>query len=144
MRLCINLVNPILEIEQTFLKRISLYVMIVFYLLAGINHFVFPEFYYKSIPRWIGWQREVTLVSGLFEILLALLLISPKTRRFGVVGIILMLILIFPANIQMALNYYDEKHPYLWLMLLRLPLQFLLIWWAYSFIKPQPSRKPQP
>ncbi|MBC7912610.1 MAG: DoxX family protein [Pyrinomonadaceae bacterium] len=118
--------------------------MIVFYLLAGINHFVFPEFYYKSIPRWIGWQREVTLVSGLFEILLALLLISPKTRRFGVVGIILMLILIFPANIQMALNYYDEKHPYLWLMLLRLPLQFLLIWWAYSFIKPQPSRKPQP
>jgi uncharacterized membrane protein len=106
--------------------------MVGFYLLAGINHFWNPDFYRKIMPPWLGWHHELILLSGFFEVFLALLLIPQKTRHFAVVGIILMLIAIFPANIQMAINFYQQDHPQLWIALMRLPIQFLLIWWAAS------------
>jgi uncharacterized membrane protein len=40
---------------------------------------------------------------------------------------------VFPANIQMMLNFWHQQSSYLWLAILRLPIQFLLIWWAYMF-----------
>ena len=47
--------------------------------------------------------------------------------------IIIFLIAVFPANIQMALQYYQQHRAGWWLTWLRLPLQGVLIWWAYSF-----------
>jgi uncharacterized membrane protein len=35
-------------------KKLLLVVMILFYLLAGINHFVNPEFYYPLIPPYLS------------------------------------------------------------------------------------------
>ena len=107
--------------------------MIVFYLVAGINHFINPEFYLKIMPPWLPWHNELIFISGVFEILFALLLTLPTTRRVGAWCIILLLIAIFPANIQMLLNYIHENNPLLWIAILRLPLQVLLILWAYSF-----------
>ena len=109
--------------------------MIVFYLVAGINHFIHPEFYFKIMPPWLPWHNELVFISGAFEILFALLLIFQSTRRVGAWCIILLLIAIFPANIQMLLNYNHENNPLLWVAILRLPLQVLLILWAYYFTK---------
>jgi uncharacterized membrane protein len=55
-----------------------------------------------------------------------------RTRFIGAGFIIALLIAVFPANIQMAIDFYHKQHPSLWAALLRLPLQLLLIWWAYS------------
>lgn len=87
------------------------------------------------MPPWLPLHKELVFVSGLFEALFALLLIFPQTRRIGAWGIIALLIAVFPANVQMLLNYLDNNDPKLWIAIIRLPLQLLLIWWAYGFTK---------
>lgn len=74
-------------------------------------------------------------LSGVFEIAFALLLIPKKTRRAGAWLIILLLIAIFPANIQMTIDWYNENHPNFWISIVRLPLQLVLIWWASIYLK---------
>ena len=117
------------------MKKISLYLMIVLYIAAGINHFWHPETYMQIMPPWIPWHTELVILSGIFEILLGLLLLFPSTRRFAAWAIILLLIAVFPANIQMLINFSNESNPNLWVAIIRLPLQILLIWWAYGFAK---------
>ncbi len=117
------------------MKKISLYVMTVLYIAAGINHFRHPETYIQIMPPWLPWHKEFVLISGVFEILLGLLLLLPSTRRFAAWGIILLLIAVFPANIQMLINFSNESNPNLWVAIIRLPIQILLIWWAYGFAK---------
>lgn len=117
------------------MNRISRYLMVLLYLAAGLNHVINPEMYRKIMPPWLPWHKELVFLSGLCEIILALLLLPTLTRRIAAWGIIILLIAVFPANIQMAMNYHKEHNPGLWLTVLRLPLQFLLIWWAYQFTK---------
>ena len=119
------------------MKKISLYAMIVFYIAAGINHFWYPHTYIRIMPPWIPWHKELVILSGICEILLAFLLLFSSTRRFAAWCIIILLIAVFPANIQMLINFKNESNPNLWVALIRLPLQIVLIWWAYGFTKRQ-------
>lgn len=122
------------------LKPRSLIAMSLLYVVAGINHFIHPLFYKKIMPPYIPWHIPLIDVTGIFEIVFGVLLIPVVTRRIAAWGIIILLVLIFPANINMMLNYAKEKNPDLWLTILRLPLQVLLIWWAYIFTKrPNPD-----
>lgn len=109
--------------------------MALLYIAAGINHFVNTNMYVSIMPPWLPQTMMLVYVSGVFEILFGLLLIPSSTRTFAAWGIILLLIAVFPANIQMSVNYYRSQHPYFWLTILRLPLQFVLIWWAYLYTK---------
>lgn len=117
------------------MKTAILYTMAVAYMVAGLNHFWHPETYHKIIPLWVHWPGAVNNISGLLEIILGFLLLPSGSRNMAAWGLILLLIIIFPANIQMAVNYKKANHPSLWLAILRLPLQVLLIWWAYSYTK---------
>lgn len=117
------------------MKKLSLYIMAVFYFAAGLNHFWHPEFYLKIMPPWLPWHKELVLISGICEMLFALLLIFPGSRKLGAWCIILLLIAVFPANVQMMINYLNESNPKLWIAIARLPLQIILIWWAYGFTK---------
>lgn len=107
--------------------------MVLLYIAAGINHFVHPAFYLQIMPPYTPWHQALVIISGICEISFALLLLPVPTRKWGAWCVILLLVAIFPANIQMTINYAREDNPGLWLSILRLPLQFLLIWWAYSF-----------
>lgn len=69
----------------------------------------------------------------MLEIVFGVLLLFKNTRNMAAWGLVVLLILIFPANIQMTINYTKENHPLLWLSYLRLPLQALLIWWALIY-----------
>ena len=114
--------------------------MAAVYVAAGINHFIHPAIYISIMPTWIGWHQLLVALSGIFEILFGLLLIPRSTRVVAAWCIIALLIAVFPANIQMMLNYWHENKPGLWLTILRLPLQLVLIRWAYSFTKGFQSR----
>ena len=116
-------------------KKISLGIMAAFYVLAGVNHFISPTFYKKIMPTGIPWHYPLIYISGIGEIILGLLLIPQQTRKWAAWGIILLLVAVFPANVQIMLNYRDQQNPNLWLAMLRLPLQLLLIAWAYGFAK---------
>lgn len=114
-------------------KKIGLYILAALFVLAGINHFVNPLFYKKIMPPWLSLPYTLIYISGACEIVFGLLLMPKQTRRVAAWCIIALLVAVFPANIQMMLNYREEHNPYLWIAILRLPLQLLLIWWAYLF-----------
>jgi uncharacterized membrane protein len=114
-------------------QKISLSIMAVFYVAAGINHFVNPLFYKRIMPPYLPWHFPLIYLSGAAEIVLGACLLPVRTRKLAAWGIIILLIAVFPANVQMLLNYQDEKNPDVWIAIVRLPLQLLLIWWAYLF-----------
>jgi len=101
------------------------------YVLAGINHFVNPAFYVAIMPPYVPWHLAMVWISGVFEILLGIGVLVPKTRTLSGWGLIALLIAVFPANLHMALadpGTYDAPAWGLWL---RLPIQGLLILWAW-------------
>jgi len=109
--------------------------MSVFYILAGANHFLNPAFYLRIMPPFIPYHKAMIIISGLAEIFLGSIILFPPYRSYGAWGIILLLIAIFPANIyhiQMNKGAIKLKLPE-WALWLRLPVQFLLVWWAYLY-----------
>ena len=117
------------------MKNFFLYVMAVCYLLAGVFHFVRPRFYLKIMPPWVPYHMQMVYASGMCEIVCALLLLNSATQKAGAWALIILLIAIFPANIQMAINFARVNNPYLWVAILRLPLQLLFIWFAWIYTK---------
>ncbi|MCW3082693.1 MAG: hypothetical protein JWP12_59 [Bacteroidetes bacterium] len=114
---------------------ILLYIMVLLYTVAGVYHFVNPRMYMRIMPPYIPWHLPIVYISGLLEIAFALLLLPESTRPTGAWLIIALLIGVFPANIQMAINFYQKQNPGLWIAIARLPLQGILIWWAWIYTK---------
>ena len=107
-------------------------VMGLLYVLAGINHFLHPDFYLKMLVGFLPYPNELNSISGAIEIVLGIGVMLPQTRKISAWGIILLLIVIFPANINMALHS-TEWNFSAFALYARLPIQFLLIWWAYRY-----------
>jgi len=116
-------------------RRVLLYLISGFYIFAGILHFVIPDFYLPIMPPYLPYHLELIYISGICEIVMGLLLIPKATRRIAAWLLIALLIAVFPANIQMAINYWNEGNPELWIALVRLPIQILLIWWALMYTR---------
>ena len=114
---------------------VLLYVMAVGYTILGINHFVNPGFYEPIMPPYVPMHLMMIYISGAAEILCGILLLPKATRRSAAWGLVLLLIAIFPANIQMAINDAKRNDPDLWIALVRLPLQLPLIWAAWRYTK---------
>ena len=116
-------------------KKISLLLLIVLYAGAGINHFVHPQGYYSIIPPYLPNPYLINILSGIAEIIAAVLLVFPSTRKLGSYMIILMLIAFIPAHVYMIQKggcMGKEICIPLWGAWLRLfPLQFILIAWAW-------------
>ena len=116
------------------MRKYWVYVMGLLYILAGINHFVHPDFYLRMLVGFLPYPSALNIISGLAEIILGVGVCIPATRKISAWGIILLLVAIFPANINMALN--KEQWDFSAAMLyFRLPIQLLLIWWAYIYTK---------
>jgi uncharacterized membrane protein len=86
------------------LKKISLSVLVVGYVIAGINHFINPASYLHIIPHYIPYPVLMNIIAGIAETLFALMLIWPKTRVLGVYGIVLMLAAFLPVHVQMVID----------------------------------------
>ena len=112
---------------------------------SGVLHLVAPKGYQRIVPAPLAqWREAVVLISGVAELSCAGLLLVPRTRRLGAWASAALLVAVFPANVQMALDggYADAPFPgnnavAAWL---RLPLQVPLVWWALSFRRPLPTR----
>lgn len=82
------------------MKKISLYLQSFFYIFAGLNHFINPEFYYPLIPNYLQEiSGFINALSGTLEIGFGISLIFPGMRRRGAIGIVLMLIAFIPSHI---------------------------------------------
>jgi len=121
------------------LRTLLGWLMGLFYLTAGINHFWHPGFYLNIMPPYLPWHEALVYLSGVSEIVLGLLIFSPRYRSLAAWGIIAMLIAFMPVHIHMVMNphlYSDVPEYVLWL---RLPLQAVLIAWAYWYTRPSSS-----
>lgn len=115
------------------MKEISLYIMAVIYILAGIMHFVKPKFYLKIIPPYIPWHKAMNYISGAAEIILGIGLFIPAYSTWAAWGIIALLIAVFPANIYHLTSAKPGRGLPIWVLYLRLPFQVLFIWWAWWY-----------
>ncbi|AWI25709.1 DoxX family protein [Flavobacterium pallidum] len=110
-----------------------LYIMALLYLLAGGNHFRKPGLYLKIIPSYLPWHKTINYTSGAAEIIIAIGLCIPAISAPTAWALIALLIIIFPANIYMYTDKKASLNMPRWLLLLRLPLQVVLIIWAYIY-----------
>jgi uncharacterized membrane protein len=116
------------------LRLVLRWVLAVFFILAGANHFRAPAIYYGMMPAWVTWPVTANVVAGLAEILGGLGLFFPPARRLAGWGLITLLVAVFPANVHAALQGKMPGTDFSPLMLwLRLPFQAVFIawvWWA--------------
>jgi uncharacterized membrane protein len=113
-------------------QRVLLVLASVFYVFAGVFHFVETGSYLKIMPPWIPWHLAMVYISGAAEIAGGIGLLIPGLRRAVAWGLVALLIAVFPANVYMAMNNVQvTANPIpgalLWA---RLPLQAALIWWV--------------
>jgi len=113
-------------------RLIALALLALFFIAAGINHFVHPSAYARTVPPWLPAPALLVQISGICEILGGIGVLDPNTRRFAGAGLIALLVAVFPANVQMA------QHPELYADMgtaqafyIRLPLQLVLIAWVW-------------
>ena len=118
---------------MTILQLVSLYSMVAIYVIAGICHFISPKFYLKITPRWVPCPERVNILVGIIEIILGITMLFASTRQFASIGIIALLVAVFPANVY-HFQKAKRKQKFVLATLLRLPIQALLIYWAYTFV----------
>ncbi len=112
-----------------------LLLMALFYLLAGTSHFIFPKVYYKATPPFAKKQvKTINIIVGISEILAAIGLLIPATRSLAAIGVIVLLITVFPVHLYMVRDPKASFNLPLWLLWLRIPLQLVLIAWAAAYV----------
>ena len=87
--------------------KILIYLYIIFFVIAGLNHFYNPTFYDSMVPSFIPYPRIVHQFTGLLEIIIPLFLLT-KWRKEAAIIMILFLIAIYGANLYVWIN----KLPY--------------------------------
>lgn len=110
-----------------------LYLMAFLYIIAGFNHFRNPVMYIKIIPSYLPNPKLLNALSGIAEIVLGILLLVPLTTQLAAWGIIALLIAIFPANLYIFCKKKGKFSLFKFILLIRLPLQIVLIVWAYLY-----------
>ena len=126
------------------LKRPLLYVMSLGYVVAGVMHFVYPSAYAQIVPPVLPAPLLLVYLSGVAEIAVGVGLLYPPTRRAAAVATMLLLAAIFPANVYMAVSGVAVQGPVSadpspavrWG---RLPLQAVLVAWAWWYTRPLPD-----
>lgn len=116
-------------------KRVSIVGMSLLYIIAGINHFIHPVFYLKIMPSYFPIQLELVYISGICEIALGVFVLFQKIRKTACWLIVAMLIAFLPVHIQMVIDNYRTLGLLFWISVLRIPLQFVLIRWAWVISK---------
>jgi uncharacterized membrane protein len=133
------------------LKAILRVILAVFMVTAGVLHWVTPDPFVKIVPSFLPYPLALVYISGVFEILGGAGLLIPFVSRAAAWGLIALFIAVFPANINMAVNriHLDGIPDSPWLLWGRLPLQAVLIAWAWWYTRPSekfvaypPTRSP--
>ncbi|MFV9550438.1 DoxX family protein [Algibacter sp. PT7-4] len=121
------------EFSFALSARIAMSIMLIF---TAIGHFIYTKGMTMMIPKFIPFKENVVYLTGIFEILLAIGLLTPKLKVISGWALIIFLLLMLPANIYASINninYQKETFngnglAYLWF---RIPLQILFVIWAY-------------
>lgn len=110
------------------------YLLAAVFVIAGVLHFVIPKFYERITPRYIPARKVMVYVSGVLEVISGIFLLTTAFQKIGAWAIIVLLILFFSVHIFMLQDEKARMKAPKWVLVLRLLLQFILIYWAYLYI----------
>ena len=113
------------------IKILSIYIMGIFYIMAGTKHFQDPGWFVQIIPPILPYKYALVYISGLFEVLLGVLLMIPNFQSSAAKGLIILLLCVYPANIYLAQTNGAALGISPFIAWGRLPFQFVFIGLAY-------------
>ena len=116
-----------------YIKLFTIYFMSIAYTYIGIRHFIDPDFFLAIMPNYFSLHLFFVYLTGLMEVVFGVLLVFRKTRKIAAYGLIVLLVIVFPANIhlvqselsQSILDVTKEQS------IIRLPFQGLFLLLAY-------------
>ena len=113
-------------------RLIARWVLALFFVVAGANHFRAPEIYLGMMPSGLPWPSAMNLISGAAETLGGVGLLVPAMRRRAGWGLLALLVAIFPANLHVALQGHMPGTTLTSLQLWwRLPFQAVFLAWVW-------------
>ncbi|MEO7521923.1 MAG: hypothetical protein ABIW79_08920 [Gemmatimonas sp.] len=114
-------------------RQSSIALLATMFAIAGVLHFVTPAFFIRIVPAWVPNAALAVSLSGIAEIAGAIGLLVPATRRVAAWALIVLLVAVFPANVNMLRMAMSNGESTLTQAVLwaRLPLQPLLMWWLW-------------
>lgn len=107
--------------------------MAIMYIIAGIMHFIKPKAYLRVMPRFLPAHKTLVFWSGIAEVLLGVALFFENLRNLAIIGIVLMLLVFFLVHFNMLRSEKEAAGVPKWILILRIPIQFVLIWWALYY-----------
>ena len=131
---------PLLGMDNRKLGHLMGYILLG----AGVGHFVFPGPLDSIVPSALpGDPRIYTYLSGVAEIAIGLALLTPLSKRvlgkpvklWGAYGAFALFLAVYPANINMAIQWSDRAMPEPLIAYARLPFRFYFLWAAWKLIK---------
>ncbi|MBJ04572.1 MAG: DoxX-like family protein [Flavobacteriales bacterium] len=75
----------------------------------GLKHLFDHEYFLPMMPKAIPQHKLLIYISGVCEIILGCSLLLPSLRIYAAYGIMILLTLIFPANIYVSINNIARK-----------------------------------
>jgi len=105
------------------------------YIFAGTMHFVKPKAFMRIMPRYLPKHKELVYLSGIAEIMLGVGLCIPLLKTLSIFGIITMLSIFLLVHFYMLSGEKASAGVPKWLLILRIPLQFGLMYWAYWYLQ---------
>lgn len=109
------------------------------FIAAGLNHFLVPRAYRAIVPPGFGDPARLVAVSGVAEVAGGVGVLLPRTRRLSGLGLIALLLAVFPANLYMARNPERFRRIPSWALYARLPLQPLMVWGVWRATRQRSS-----
>lgn len=114
--------------------RVRVAVAIIF-LFAASLHFTATDTEVRLMPRWLPLQRELVYASGIAEVIGAVGLLMPRTYHAAGWWLALLLLAVFPANInhtvtQVQVGGFMDTRLYHWLRLPLQPVFIAVVLWA--------------
>lgn len=108
--------------------------MAAMYIFAGLMHFIKPKAYLRIMPRYLPKPKTLVYASGLAEIALGIAVCFPATKNEAIYGIITMLVVFLLVHFYMLSGEKASAGVPMWILVLRIPLQFGLMYWAYFYL----------
>jgi len=124
------------------MKRVvALWLLGLFFMVAGLNHFLHPAPYLAMMPPYLPWPQSLNIISGAAEMAGGAGILVPQTRRLAGWGLVLLLVAVFPANLNVALHGWQGENIAPWILWARLPFQPLLMGLVYCVCIARSSKK---
>lgn len=109
------------------------YILGLLFIIAGANHFRKPKIYERIMPPYIPSPKLMVLLSGITEMIAGLILLNVNTAEIGAWMIIVQLFIFLVVHFFMLKDEKASLKLPKWILVLRIPLQFVLIYWAYQY-----------